>query len=145
MTRRERTELFILDKSGLAGKMAQDISQSSDLEMVHEPQEGLVMVKMRDTARKTQFYLGEVLVTEARVRINGTAGLGIVQGTKPDLARDLAIIDAAWNGNHPSLEKWTDEIQSCKAQVKIQEQKKAQAINKTKVNFASMQEEDYVK
>ncbi len=55
------------------------------------------MIKMRETAKRELFYLGEVLVTEAKVSINGTLGMGIVVGDNEELALNLAIIDCATN------------------------------------------------
>lgn len=56
---------------------------------------GLCMVPARDSARGTVHHLGEVLVSEARVRLGGAEGYGACLG--PDLQRALAaaIVDAA--------------------------------------------------
>ena len=41
------------------------------------------MVKVRESAQRTLFYLGEVLITECKVMINGFLGIGMVKGHEP--------------------------------------------------------------
>lgn len=60
---------------------------------------GLVMQPMRDPAQGALFYLGEVLVSEAHIRLTGAAGCP--EGYAACLGRDLqqalaiALLDAA--------------------------------------------------
>ena len=65
-------------------------------EEVVAPHQGLVMNQVRETARNTRFYLGEALMTECRVRVAGADGLGVVLGADGELARALAVVDAAY-------------------------------------------------
>ena len=78
---------------------------------------GLIMVPGTDTVQGTNFHLGEVLVSEAHVRLHldttldtgsdadGTAGERVTEGYGAYLGRDLelslavAILDAALQGN----------------------------------------------
>ena len=145
MDRRLRTEVLIKDKSGLAARLAAEIRTKYDSEEIQPPREGLVMIKMREQARNSLFYLGEVLVTEAKARINGKPGLGIVRGNDDELARDLAIIDAAWNAGLPEIPEWTAALKDAAEKIKDLENIENGKIMRTKVNFASMQEEDYIK
>ncbi|MFB6453585.1 phosphonate C-P lyase system protein PhnG [Bradyrhizobium tunisiense] len=56
---------------------------------------GLVMLPMRDTVRGADFHLGEVLVSEAHVRLAGAEGYGMVVGRDLEHAMAMALIDAA--------------------------------------------------
>jgi alpha-D-ribose 1-methylphosphonate 5-triphosphate synthase subunit PhnG len=62
---------------------------------VIENRTGLVMVPMIDTARGAAFYLGEVLIAEARVRVGITEGYGACLGRDLPLALAIALLDAA--------------------------------------------------
>lgn len=144
MKRKRRTEILIKDSGPLAARLADEIRQNHPVDEIETPQEGLVMIKLREQARNSLFYLGEVLVTEAKARIGVHAGLGLVQGTDPDLARDLAVIDAAWNANLAEIARWEDLLKEAEQRLLAVEAEEYGRIMQTRVDFASMQEEDYV-
>lgn len=61
---------------------------------------GLVMLPYLDSAQGTTFNLGEVLVSEAHLRIErgmgaGTEGYGMVLGRDAEFAVAVAVLDAA--------------------------------------------------
>jgi alpha-D-ribose 1-methylphosphonate 5-triphosphate synthase subunit PhnG len=58
---------------------------------------GLVMLPYRDTAQGSAFYLGEVLVAEAHVRLEyyKTEGYGVCTGRDLEQALAVALLDAA--------------------------------------------------
>jgi alpha-D-ribose 1-methylphosphonate 5-triphosphate synthase subunit PhnG len=56
---------------------------------VLENRTGLVMLPAQDNAHGTRFFLGEVLVSEARVRVDGVEGYGACLGR--DLEQSLAV------------------------------------------------------
>ncbi len=144
MNRKKRTELLIKDRSGLASDLAEEIRLRYPVVEVKPPQEGLTMIKLREQARNTLFYLGEILITEAKVRINGHSGLGLVCGNNSRLAADLAVIDAACNGRLPESERWEERLITAWKEIVEREEEENGKILETKVNFASMQEEDYI-
>ncbi|MCM3762204.1 phosphonate C-P lyase system protein PhnG [Alkalihalobacillus oceani] len=138
MKRRRRTEILIKGSPTLAEVMAATILENYEVKVIQESEHGLVMMKVRETSQKSLFYPGEVLVTECKVQVEGKVGIGIVTGDKPELARHLAIIDAAYQANVPETMKWdallANEEQAI-ADVKATERK---SILKTKVNFETM-------
>ncbi len=82
MKRKQRTEILIQDGGSLANKLAETITTKYNYLEIIKPQYGLTMVKMRETAKKSLFYVGEVLITEAKIEINQTIGIGLVNGEK---------------------------------------------------------------
>lgn len=68
------------------------IAALGDLEVV-ENRTGLVMLPMRDTAQGTNFHLGEVLVSEARIEAEGEIGYGMRRGRDLEAAMAMAIVD----------------------------------------------------
>jgi len=63
---------------------------------VLKSQTGLVMLPCRDSAEGVVFHLGEVLVSEAHVRLAGGAeGYGMVIGRDAVQAMAVAVLDAA--------------------------------------------------
>jgi len=61
---------------------------------------GLIMASMTDSAQGTLFYLGEVLVAEAHVRIDAAEGYAACLGRDLQQALAIAILDAAIVAGH---------------------------------------------
>ncbi len=141
MKRRQRTEVLIKANISVAKKLADEIELNHKIITIEEPNSGLVMVKMRETAQKHLFYLGELLVTEAKVQVNESIGLGIVQGNNDELAYCLAVIDAAYNADLPETAGWAAVLQEAQQSVLQAETEEALRILKTKVDFETVDEE----
>lgn len=139
MKRRRRTEILIQGNERLAREFAQTITEKYECREIAAPQYGMTMIKMRESAKNSQFYIGEVLITEAKVEIGGRIGIGIVEGMKEELARNLAVIDAAYKADLPETAEWQQALLDMEqeiAQAKIQEQAE---LFKTKVSFETME------
>lgn len=63
---------------------------------------GLVMLPYTDTVQGTPFFLGEVLVSEAHVRVGGQEGYGACLGRDLEQALAIALADAVLQ-SHPPL------------------------------------------
>ena len=93
---------------------------------------------MRETAKNSLFYLGEVLVTETKVQINNALGIGIVVGTDEALSYELAVIDAAYQANLKETEHWESLFEEEEKRIQKNKEKREKSILKTKVNFEMM-------
>lgn len=138
MNRKRRTEILIRGDRKLSEKIAEEIKEKYDIKSVNEPENGLVMIKMRESAKKQLFYLGEVLVTEAKVYINGNLGMGIVIGNEEKLAHNLAIIDAAYKGQLQEISKWNELLYEEEKKIIEREKNESAKILETKVDFTTM-------
>ena len=138
MKRKRRTEILIRSKNNLAKMLSDEINNKYNVEIIEDPNHGLVMIKKRDTAKKELFYLGEVLVTETKVAINGKIGLGIVIGDNEELSKDLAIIDAAYNSNLQEVGSWENKLINEEKKINAYENEITKRIMKTKVDFKTM-------
>ncbi|MFJ5762363.1 phosphonate C-P lyase system protein PhnG [Neobacillus sp. NPDC093182] len=138
MKRRRRTEILINGSQNRLEDMAHCIKDNYQVKVIQEPESGLVMLKVRETSQKSLFYPGEVFVTECKVQIQGSIGIGIVKGDQPELSFNLAVIDAAYEAMLPETIGWKLLLE--KEEKAIQEQRAAdsQSILKTKVNFETM-------
>lgn len=76
-------------------RLAEDlIGLLGDIEVVTN-QTGLAMLPMTDTARGTDFHVGEVLVSEAHIRASGQEGYGMIIGRDLEQAMAMAVVDLA--------------------------------------------------
>ena len=99
------------------------------------------MLKLRETARKSLFYLGELLVTESKVQIAGSIGIGILAGDNPEAARDLAVIDAAYNAALAETTAWESLLLEEDERIAEREEEAARLVARTRVAFESMDAE----
>ena len=137
---RERTRLLIGHGNEEALQMAKEIKANYLVEWILRPQEGLAMIKVRETARQTLFYLGEVLITETKVRIRGSIGLGILTGSHPDLSEALAVVDAAYRAGLPETGEWDRYWDQILEKEKVYKKINLAIREKTSVNFSTMQD-----
>ncbi|SFG83166.1 alpha-D-ribose 1-methylphosphonate 5-triphosphate synthase subunit PhnG [Desulfotomaculum arcticum] len=138
MNRKKRTEILIKGSVKVAQKLSEEIARKYDVKTIEEPNNGLVMVKARETSKGSLFYLGEVLIAESKVLINGCPGIGIVKGGEPDLAYALAVIDAAYNAGLPETKNWLTTLLLEEESIKQNYEAFKNKVLKTKVNFQTM-------
>lgn len=138
MIRKKRTEVLIKGSSEVSVKLAQEILEIYHVKTIEEPKNSLVMVKVRESAQQSLFYLGEVFITECKVMIDGYLGIGMVKGHEPELVYNLAIIDAAYNANLPETKAWTNVLLLEEGRIKKECEALKNKVLKTKVNFETM-------
>jgi alpha-D-ribose 1-methylphosphonate 5-triphosphate synthase subunit PhnG len=138
MKRRRRTEILINGSQKQTEDMVHVINEHYQVKVIQEPESGLVMVKVRETSQNSLFYLGEVLVTECKVQIEGTIGIGIMTGDHPELAYNLAVIDAAFEANLPETMGWVQLLENEEKLILEQRAAASHSILKTKVDFETM-------
>lgn len=138
MNRKRRMQILIDGDRKLAEHLAQQIEGKYSIEMMMEPQHALTMIKMRETAKQSLFYLGEVLVTECKVKLHNVVGTGVVVGDEYDFAYQLAIIDAAFTAHVQEVNQWIPLFEESEKAIEKKQNEKRMIINKTKVNFETM-------
>jgi alpha-D-ribose 1-methylphosphonate 5-triphosphate synthase subunit PhnG len=138
MNRKMRTEILIRGPRDWRRQLADRVLACYPVEMVEAPHGGLVMVKVRETAQRSLFYLGEVYVTECKVRIQGCLGMGILKGDDGEGAYDLAVIDAAFHAKLPETLRWEALLHSLRSHLDAMEQQENQHILSTRVSFETM-------
>ncbi|KLU60270.1 phosphonate metabolism protein PhnG [Peptococcaceae bacterium CEB3] len=138
MVRKRRTEILINGSKEIAGRLAEEIAGKYEVAAIEEPGNGLVMVKVRETAKRSLFYLGEVFISECKVMINRCVGVGMVKGHEPELAYHLAVVDAAYNADLAETKAWTEVLLLEEERIGRQREALKSKILKTKVNFETM-------
>ena len=84
------------DKKIIA-ELSSEIQKIYSPVVIKEPGKTLAMIKMREPVKESLFYIGEVIVCEAAVEIDGVKGVAAVMGDDTEKTLDMAIIDAAVN------------------------------------------------
>ena len=97
------------------------IKESAQVEIVKGPQMGLIMMRAKDNIQQHIFNLGEVLVSECVVSVDGQLGYGVVMGNRMLRAEVMAVIDAVYYSRQIKWENLLIEISSW-----LEEQRQAQ-------------------
>jgi alpha-D-ribose 1-methylphosphonate 5-triphosphate synthase subunit PhnG len=72
------------------------------LSVVKPPKTGLVMMQVREPVAEERFFLGEVLVTEATVDLDGALGWSMREGDDRVTVLAAAVLDAVAVAAHPA-------------------------------------------
>lgn len=137
----EKKRLFkIMFKSDreIIRELADEIKSNKEIMIVKEPSKSLAMIKMREPVKESLFYMGEVIICEAIVEIEGTKGIAVSMGDDFEKILNMAIIDAACNKGIFYRYDYLTELE--KEHINKEEKENAM-IMKTMVNFKSMDSE----
>ncbi len=108
------------------------------VKILKEPGAGLVMMAVQDSLG-TDFYLGEILVTEAEAEYRGFKGYAMVMGEEPEKALLAAAVEAIWGSDHVDLQNSIREFLTSRGEVlAARAAKERKLIARTKVSFETM-------
>lgn len=140
MNRQRRTRILVEGNPALSEAIATQITRTYPVEQVGEAREILVMVKVRESARGSLFYLGEVLAVESKARLGETQGLGLLIGSDEKRAYELAVIDTAFNvaESLPERQTWVDLLEQEERELKRSARRNQACLEQTRVEFSSM-------
>ncbi|HQL91599.1 MAG TPA: phosphonate C-P lyase system protein PhnG [Syntrophales bacterium] len=106
--------------------------------VVRGPQTGLVMMSAMDS-HEAEFYLGEVLVTEAEVDYRGSRGYGMVLGDDADRAIARATVEAIGASPDRVLrERVRRFLAAERRKLETRNKRAASLTAATRVNFETM-------
>ena len=135
MTKKQMFRILARAEAKDVAQMADRIRRSWQVTIIQEPQKGLAMIKMREPVKESLFYLGEVIISEAAVELEGARGAAVVMGDDFEKTLNMAVIDAACNKG--VFEEYDRLLQLEEAQTRQLEKENAMFM-KTKVSFNSM-------
>jgi len=91
------TKILAKADSDIIAALSAEIQKTERPVIVKEPGKTLAMIKMREPVKESLFYIGEVIVCEATVEIDGVKGIAVLMGDDAEKTLNMAIIDAAIN------------------------------------------------
>lgn len=118
------------------------VSEKGLVQIVKEAQPALIMMRASDSATTEVFNLGEVLVTDCTVTVDGQLGYGIVLDNQPRRAEAAAILDAVfrapgeeWVELRAAMRPWLEG----ESRRREREQRlESELIARSKVDFETM-------
>lgn len=140
MKRHERTRILVEGDRDIVQRIVADVEAAASIAVLDDPQESLVMVKVRESAQRSLFYLGEALMTTCRVNVEGAQGLGMVLGSDRSLAYALAVADAAFGLDDERFDKqaWKEAMVAESQRLAAKTAAERARVAATRVDFSTM-------
>jgi alpha-D-ribose 1-methylphosphonate 5-triphosphate synthase subunit PhnG len=98
------------------------------------------MMGVAESVQQTPFYLGEVLITQAVVKVGEQIGYGYIMGDDLERADCIAIIDAVLPGSDPAADMVRSFVAKTLEALKMRDRVEYSAVAQTKVKFDTMEE-----
>ena len=109
-----------------------------EINITKKPETGLLMMIVNDSFG-ADFYLGEILVTEAKVEYKGLKGYAMVMGDEPERVLLAALVDAILQEDNGDLkQKVMDFITLQAGKIATADEMERRLIAKTRVIFETM-------
>ena len=106
--------------------------------VLRKPAKTLVMIKMRETVAKAQFYLGEMLACEAMVELEGKKGFALMMGDDTQKVMATAVVDALRKTDLPEKEPVLRALEQRKQELEKEQQQDIARHARSKVQFETL-------
>jgi alpha-D-ribose 1-methylphosphonate 5-triphosphate synthase subunit PhnG len=131
-------QLVITKMDDSSVKELLQLLSSKEINITKPSDTGLLMMAANDSFG-TDFYLGEILVTEAAVKYKGLKGYAMVIGDEPERAFLAASVDAILQADNGDLkQKVMDFISMHAKKIEAADEMERRLIATTRVSFETM-------
>ena len=111
------------------------------IQVVRHPAVGTTMIRAEDSVEGQPFYLGEALITECELNIDGQAGFGCCLGDEPVRSYCMAFLDALLLLSDPRRPRVEAFLSEQAAIIDGRVRAEHHHVQRTKVDFKLMEEE----
>ena len=115
-----------------------EMEQQCTVQVIRQPAVATTMIRAEDSVEGQPFYLGEALITETEVNVDGYPGFGICLGDEPVRSYCIAVVDALLQVPNAKVNAFLLEQEALIAATVQTEHKQ---IQRTKVDFKLMEED----
>ncbi|WP_078381926.1 phosphonate C-P lyase system protein PhnG [Sutcliffiella halmapala] len=141
MKKSRLTKILVEGEPSVLQYLASEVEKVATVQIERKPTTGLVMVQARDSVSEQPFYMGEILVTECTVSIEGKFGMGVVKGEEPERSYYIAVVDAAFNAGLSVITELIPTMEYEEQAIRNKHLKEAALVAQSQVHFDTM--EDY--
>jgi alpha-D-ribose 1-methylphosphonate 5-triphosphate synthase subunit PhnG len=126
----------------LLAALAEKAAAGKEAALLAGPEKTMVLLQVREPARQSRFYLGELLAARCVVELGGVRGAAVLAGDDLEKARAAAMLDAAHSGGFPSFAQLEGELLALEEARKAERAHEAAEIRKTRVSFQSLEDRE---
>lgn len=138
MEREQRFEAIAVATAAMLAPLADVVLADTTVRIIRGPTVGMVMLQARESVEGIRFNVGEVLVTEALVAIDGRQGYAMVQGMEREHALAGAICDAAVEAGHAASPRILAALREADERAEQSYRADWAAVAGTRVSFDEM-------
>ena len=106
--------------------------------VLRKPAKTLVMIKMRETVAKAQFYLVEMLACEAMVELEGKKGFALMMGDDTQKVMATAVVDVLRKTDLPEKEPVLQALEQRQQELEREQQREIARHARSKVQFETL-------
>lgn len=138
----ERSKILAKSPAGFVTRLARPVMEKYGVHVLRQPAKNLVMIRMRETVAKADFYLGEMPAVEALVELEGQRGFALQMGDDTEKALAAAVVDAVCQTELPERQAVEQALaEQGRALQEAEERARARHAG-TRVHFETLDEFD---
>jgi alpha-D-ribose 1-methylphosphonate 5-triphosphate synthase subunit PhnG len=118
-----------------------ELESRHEIRIIRQPAVCMTMVRAEDSVESQPFYLGEVLVTDCEVQVDGQAGYGLCMGDEPVRCYCMAVIDALLLSNGDTATGVRVFLDGQATLIADRQRLEYHLIQQTKVDFKLMEQD----
>lgn len=118
--------------------LAEPVMETHSVTILRKPAKTMVMIRMKETVAKAQYYLGEMLACEAMIQLGGSKGFALMAGDDLDKVLYGAVIDAALKEKIPECAEISKILLEQENKIWLEEQREIQKHKATQVKFETL-------
>lgn len=138
MSRKRLSRILVKSPTETLKNLAEPIMKDTPVKILRKPAKTMVMVRMKETIAKADYYLGELLACEAMVEVSGVRGFALMAGDDMDKVLYGAVIDAALKLDTPYSQEVMKVLLEQEERIKQQEQEEIRMHQATQVKFETL-------
>jgi alpha-D-ribose 1-methylphosphonate 5-triphosphate synthase subunit PhnG len=118
-----------------------ELESHHTVQIIRQPAVCMTMVRAEDSVEAQPFYLGEVLITDCEVQVDGQAGYGLCMGDEPVRCYCMAVIDALLLSDDPRANEVRAFLEGQAVLIADRQRLEYNLIQRTKVEFKLMEQD----
>jgi phosphonate C-P lyase system protein PhnG len=122
-------------------KFVASLENKFEVKVARQPSISMAMIKAEDSVEFQPFYLGEALITECEVLINGQRGIGLCLGDEPQRCYCIAFIDGLTQLKDVDLKPVEEFVLEQYQLIEKSKQLEYNQVLRTKVDFKLMEQD----
>ncbi|MEW5818021.1 MAG: phosphonate C-P lyase system protein PhnG, partial [Spirochaetota bacterium] len=144
LDRKERFRVLSAgDRELVISLSRQIVDENESISIVTPATHVRLMARMKESVNNSLFNLGDLVATEAEVKIGSARGYMMILGLDKEKALAGAILEAAIAGGHPMTDKLLNALQREKEQMNERADRLWGIVKDSRVNFEGGKIEEY--
>ena len=131
---RRFSALAVADPTSVRALAERVLETAGEVEVLRGPTAATMLVELTESVQHQRFYLGEVVVSEASVSVDGCRGDGVVIGRDLERALAVAVCDAAADAG-VLADEVAALVEESEAAAAASRQEQADTVASTRVSF----------